>query len=172
MLLALLLVGGCAGGTKRSEVDRNAADITFARDMIAHHEQAVEMADLVDGADASPEVNALAEQIAAAQGPEISRMNGWLDTWEADEMADSMDGGGHDAMPGMMPSADLDALDAATGEAFDRSWLTLMIAHHEGAVEMAETEIADGENPDAIALAQNIVSSQSDEITTMKELLR
>lgn len=172
MLTALLLVAGCAGGTKRSEVDRNDADITFARDMIAHHEQAVEMADLVDGAGASPEVTALAEQIAAAQGPEISRMNDWLDDWEADEMSEPMHGGEHDAMPGMMSHADLEALDAATGEAFDNNWLTMMIAHHEGAVEMAQTEMADGENPDAIALAENIISSQSEEITTMKELLR
>jgi uncharacterized protein (DUF305 family) len=168
---ALLLVTACAGGTKRSEADHDDADIAFARDMVAHHEQAVEMSDLVDGAGASPEVTALAEQIAAAQGPEIDRMTDWLDDWDAPE--DSMAGhGGHDAMPGMMSSADLEALGQATGEAFDRSWLTMMIDHHEGAVEMAETQIVEGENPDAIDLAEDIVSSQREEITTMKELLR
>ena len=167
-----MLLTACAGGTKRSELDRNAADIAFARDMIAHHEQAVEMSDLV-GADASAEVMALARQIEAAQGPEIDRMNGWLDDWDAEEMDDEMSHDtGHGSMPGMMSRADLEALEQASGETFDRSWLTMMIAHHEGAVEMARTEIADGKNAEAIALAEDIVSSQSDEITTMKELLR
>lgn len=159
-VVALLLVAACAGGTKRSDVDHNDADIAFAQDMIGHHEQAIEMSDLVEGADASPEVTALAEQIAAAQGPEIVRMKRWLDDWDSDEMTGSMEHGSeHTAMP------------QGTGEAFDRSWLTLMIAHHEGAVEMARTQIEKGENPDAIALAEDIIASQSDEITTMKELL-
>lgn len=159
-VVALLLVTACAGGTKRSEVDHNDADIAFARDMIGHHEQAIEMSDLVEGANASPEVTALAEQIAAAQGPEIARMNDWLDDWDSGEMAGSVEhDGGHTAMP------------EGTGEAFDQSWLTLMIAHHEGAVEMARTQVEEGENPDAISLAEDIIASQSDEITTMKELL-
>ncbi|MET0822199.1 MAG: DUF305 domain-containing protein, partial [Aeromicrobium sp.] len=156
LMTALLLVAACAGGTKRSDAQHNDADIAFARDMIAHHEQAVEMAELVDDADASADVTALAEQIAAAQGPEIERMNDWLDDWDAGEMSGSMDGGGHDAMPGMMSPADLEALDRATGAAFDQAWLTMMIAHHEGAVEMAATEAELGENPGATALAENI----------------
>lgn len=172
LMTALLLVAACAGGTKRSDAQHNDADIAFARDMIAHHEQAVEMAELVDDADASAEVTALAERIAAAQGPEIERMNDWLDDWDADKLSGSMDGGGHDSMPGMMSSADMEALDQATGAAFDQAWLTMMIAHHEGAVEMAAAEVEKGENPGAIALAENIISSQTDEITTMKELLR
>lgn len=172
LMTALLLVTACAGGTKRSDAQHNDADIAFARDMVAHHEQAVEMAALVDGADASPDVTALAEQIAAAQGPEIDRMNDWLDAWDAGQMPGAMDGGGHDdAMPAMLSHADLEALDQATGETFDRSWLTMMIAHHEGAIEMARAQIDHGENEGAVALAKDIVSSQSAEITTMKELL-
>lgn len=172
LMTALLLVAACAGGTKRSDAQHNDADIAFARDMIAHHEQAIEMAELVDDADASTEVTALAEQIAAAQGPEIERMNDWLDDWDAGEMSGSMDGSGHDSMPGMMSPADMETLDQAAGAAFDQAWLTMMIAHHEGAVEMAAVEGERGENPGAIALAENIISSQTDEITTMKELLR
>ena len=79
-----------------------------------------------------------------------------------------MDHGGHDTGDTGM---ELDALAAASGPDFDRLFLTRMIAHHQGAVAMAETEIADGENPDAIALAESIRDSQNAEIGEMQALL-
>jgi len=75
------------------------------------------------------------------------------------------------SMPGMMSMADMDAHNAASGTTFDRQFLTMMIAHHQGALQMAKTEIGQGSNPDAVALAQKITSAQTAEIATMKDML-
>lgn len=176
LLLTLLLLTACAG-TKKADKDHNDADIAFAQAMIPHHEQAVEMADLVDGAGASPQVTRLASQIKAAQAPEIEQLNGFLDDWGVkDDEMDGMagQGSGHDdhgSMSGMMSADQMTALAEAKGSQFDTAWLTMMIAHHEGAVEMAKTELADGRSSSAKDLAQKIVAAQDDEISTMKELL-
>ena len=171
LLVVLAVTSACAGGTKRGGGEHNTADVTFAQQMIPHHEQAVVMAGLVDGAGASGEVTALAAQITAAQDPEITTMKTWLDDWDADvEPADhDMDMDGH---TGMMSGTDLDSLAGLSGAEFDRSWLTMMTAHHEGAVEMAETELREGRSDDARALAKDIIAAQQKEIATMKGLLQ
>ena len=99
-------------------------------------------------------------------------MSGWLAGWgqPAPEggMSGDMEGMDHG---GMMSAADMDALDASTGSAFDRMWVEMMIEHHQGAVEMAQTELSDGQNADAKALAQTIISTQTAEIATLTKLL-
>jgi uncharacterized protein (DUF305 family) len=74
-------------------------------------------------------------------------------------------------MPGMMPSADMAKLTAATGKQFDKLFLQMMIAHHRGAIQMAQAELAHGANPDAKALAARIIKSQQAEINTMQKTL-
>ncbi|MFD6816529.1 DUF305 domain-containing protein [Microbacterium sp. NPDC060132] len=146
----------------------NDADAMFASMMIVHHQQAVEMSDIVlakDGVD--PRVVDLAERITAAQGPEIEQLQGWLDDWGVD----AADAGAMDHGDGMMSDDDLAALEAATGPEASRLFLEQMIVHHEGAVEMAEVQLADGENADAVALAQDIVDAQTAEIAEMKDIL-
>ena len=154
----------------------NSADVMFASGMIPHHQQAVEMADVVlakDDIDAR--VIELAEQIKEAQDPEITTMKGWLSQWgiEYDESAlDGMVGmEGMDHGDGMMTQSDMDELDNATGDDASRLFLEQMIVHHEGAIMMAELEIANGANPAAIELAGAIISGQSAEVATMNELL-
>jgi uncharacterized protein (DUF305 family) len=171
VLLPLLLVTACAG-TKKVDKEHNEADIAFAQAMIPHHEQAVEMADLVDDAEASPEVQQLAQQIKDAQAPEIERLREFLDDWDAEAATGHDTHDGHDSMPGMMADSELTSLAAASGTEFDRAWLTMMIAHHEGAVAMAQTQLDDGRSEPAHELAEQIISAQDAEITTMKELLR
>jgi uncharacterized protein (DUF305 family) len=146
----------------------NDTDVAFSRDMIPHHRQAIQMARLADGQAEDPGVLDLADRIEAAQQPEIETLSGWLDMWEADagHMDDGMAG-----MGGMMSEQDMQALMNATGAEFDRLFLQQMTAHHEGAVEMAETEIDDGQNADAIALAESIRDSQTAEIAEMEQLL-
>lgn len=164
----------------------SATDVAFAQSMIPHHEQAVEMADLAlaPAADASPQVKKLAEQIKAAQGPEIQKMSGWLDGWGAPSampgQTDSggmagMDHSGHDmggmTMSGMMTPEDMLSLSQSSGDEFDTMWIQMMIAHHEGAVVMAEQVKANSENPEVTTLADQIISAQRQEIQTMKDLL-
>ncbi|MFH5228082.1 DUF305 domain-containing protein [Antrihabitans spumae] len=152
----------------------NDADVMFAQMMYPHHAQAVEMADLADGRTDNPEVLSLASAIAAAQQPEMDQMTAWLTEWGQPmpdmDMAD-MGGMDHSSGSGMMTAQDMDALMVASGPEFDRQWLTMMIAHHTGAIEMANTEIADGSNPDALEMARTIVATQQREIDTMQRLL-
>jgi len=156
----------------------NATDVGFAQGMIPHHAQAIEMADLALTNTKNPDVLALANTIKAAQSPEIEKLSGWLGDWgqtipstASGSMDHDMTGMGGMMMDGMMSQADMDRLETSTGTEFDRLWLELMIQHHEGAVKMSKSEVAGGKNPDAIALAQAIISSQQAEITTMESLL-
>ena len=154
----------------------NNADVTFVQGMIPHHRGALEMAQLAEGRAEDPRVLDLASRIEAAQQPEIETMTGWLEAWgepvpeEGDGGMGGMDHGSMD-MGDMGMDMDMSALENASGAEFDRMWLEMMIVHHRGAVEMAETEIADGSNPDAIALAEEIADSQAAEIEEMETLL-
>jgi uncharacterized protein (DUF305 family) len=78
----------------------------------------------------------------------------------------------HGSMPGEMTEADMTELMSAKGAAFDKQFLTMMISHHEGAIEMARQEVAQGSNPDAKTLAEKIINDQQAEITTMKDMLK
>ena len=151
------------------------ADVMFAQMMIPHHQQALEMAKLAGSRASNAKVKELAAKIETEQQPEIQTMTAWLTAWGAPVPA--MSGGmshgsmGHGAMPGMMSDADMAKLQAATGKTFDRMFLELMIDHHTGAVQMAKTELAQGENPEAKALAAVIVATQTAEIADMHHLL-
>ncbi|WP_410567458.1 DUF305 domain-containing protein [Amycolatopsis sp. cmx-4-61] len=152
--------------------DHNADDVTFAQQMVPHHSQALDMAKLVPSRSTNPKVVDLASRIAKAQDPEIQQMQGWLTSWGAG--MSSMPGMTHESMPGMsgsMPGDDIKKLEAAKGAEFDKMWLDMMIKHHQGAVDMAETELSKGSNADAKALAQKIVDAQQAEITEMQGLL-
>jgi uncharacterized protein (DUF305 family) len=151
------------------------ADITFAESMIPHHRQAVQMAAMAEAQASNVEVKELAAKIKTAQQPEIDTMNGWLTAWgkptPMPDMSSGMPGMDHGSMPGMMSDADMTKLMDAKGAAFDKQFLTMMISHHEGAIEMAKQETAQGSNTDAKALAEKIATDQQAEITTMKAIL-
>src|SRR5215208_393557 len=186
--------------TSPSGEAHNQADVMFAQHMIPHHQQAVEMSDIVrakQGID--PRVTELANQIKAAQGPEIQKMQGWLTQWGSPQMPmrsgmpdhgnmpmPSGDMPGHGSMPttsgmpsmsgmpgmsGMMSQQDMAALRNAQGVEASRLFLTQMITHHEGAITMAQKEINDGQYPAALELARAIVAAQQKEIDTMKGIL-
>ncbi|WP_418955295.1 DUF305 domain-containing protein [Streptomyces tritici] len=150
---------------------RNAADVAFAKGMIPHHRQAVEMADLAPTRAESPAVKKLAADIKKAQDPEIRTLSGWLTSWgEQVPAAGAMDHSAHGA-GGMMTMEEMDRLEKASGKAFDTAFMELMIKHHEGAVAMAKTEQAQGAFPEAKKMAEAIITSQSAEIAQMNKLL-
>ncbi|GAB3669133.1 DUF305 domain-containing protein [Nocardioides korecus] len=167
-VVAALALTACGSGSSSGNGggDFSNADVTFAQSMIPHHQQAVAMAKMAKAHASSPEVKKLAEKIEAAQGPEISTMQGWLKDWGKSKASGSMGG-----MPGMMSGSDMNGLDKATGAAFDKMFLTMMVAHHTGAIEMAKTEQSKGKNADAMALAKNIEKAQTTEIAQMKKML-
>ncbi|GAA2951280.1 DUF305 domain-containing protein [Microbacterium schleiferi] len=181
-LTLALAVTGCASVTgsgpgassARSSASAsafNATDVMFVQMMIPHHAQAIEMSDTLlakDGVDA--DVRELAENIKAAQQPEIDTMEGWLTAWGAEMPgAGGMAGMGHDN--GMMSDDDMSTLAAASGPDASRLFLEQMIVHHEGAIEMAQDELDSGSSPDVRELAEAIIIAQTAEIATMRTLL-
>ena len=160
-----------SGGTVANASD---ADISFAQLMIPHHQQAVAMADLALSRVTSPEVKELAEQIKAAQDPGIEMMSAWLQGWGA-PMEMGEDHSGHDMgdmnMSGMMSDDDMRALADTQGAAFDRMWLEMMIAHHQGAISMAEQVQGSTSIAEVKTLAGAVITGQKVEIDTMQQLL-
>ena len=213
-LTMMLFIGGCSNSQDSQETAtstanspagsesatlHNRADVAFVTGMIPHHQEALEMSDLilaqpVSAAGSNAEVRALAQQIADAQAPEVELMETWLKGWGmgSDTVTDdggmnmgggekdghdmsvhSSDGGEMDAgeMNGMMTESQMNELSQATVAELDQLYLELMIAHHEGAIEMAQTELKDGRNPAALKLAQEIIDTQQAEIKQMQALL-
>jgi uncharacterized protein (DUF305 family) len=156
----------------------NRIDVAFAQGMIPHHAQAVEMSELAATNGASPEVQALASQIIAAQQPEIDQMTAWLEAWgqpvpdSSLSMEEQMEAAGGMMMSGMVSSSDMDRLREAQGAEFDRLFLEFMILHHEGAIQMADQELDGGQDPQVTQLAQQIKDAQAPEIERMNELLQ
>ena len=163
-----------APGGSAATVELNAADIEFAQGMIAHHEQAIEMAEIAldPNIGASPEVIDLATRIKGAQDPEVELMTSWLTAAGEPVAMDASEGHDMSSMDGMMTAEQMDAMSAMTGTEFDQVWLEMMIAHHEGAITQSETVKANGSNADVLALADQIITAQQGEITEMQALLQ
>lgn len=192
-LAASLTLTGCGADTPESAASASSAsptttvqdeaseqlspeDIAFLEMMIPHHGQALQMTDLVPGRAESPEVVALATQIAAAQDPEIATMQELLrqagrpvpDPTSTDALHS---GHAHsDVMAGMLSAEEMADLEASRGHDFDHLFLTGMIAHHEGAVEMAQERLAASTSPAIRDLAAQIDATQRAEIRRMKAL--
>jgi uncharacterized protein (DUF305 family) len=164
-------------GTEVS-VEHDSDDVIFAQMMIPHHQQAVDMSRTLLAKDGIPQdVRTLAERIVAAQGPEIDRMNQMLQAWGEPAVTES-DGMGMDHGPmddgagsGMMDEQQMRLLEDTAGPDAARLYLEQMIHHHRGAVVMAQNEVDNGHNPEAIALAGDIIEAQKAEITEMEGML-
>ena len=151
-------------------------DVAFATNMIPHHQQAIELSALVPDRSTNAEVLTLARQISAAQQPEIETMKAFLVQWNEnpqDSAGQDTHGGhgGHGGMAGMVDDATMAKLKTLNGPEFDTLWLQSMVAHHQGAVEMAKAEVANGKNVDAQALAEGIIAAQQAEIDQMQKML-
>jgi uncharacterized protein (DUF305 family) len=185
--VGLLLLGG--GAAVALGIGRDAAPATdsvdagFARDMGAHHLQAVEMANYVPERSSDPEVRRLAFDIAELQLNQVGRMQGWLSLWglpfsSGDRMA-WMSGGEHAGhsmtdggrMPGMATEEELAELRSLSGEEFDVRFLQLMIRHHQGGFDMATYAAENAGEPAVRQLARTIAETQAVETTTMADML-
>lgn len=151
--------------------DHNAADVAFAQGMIPHHRQAVEMAAMVPSRSSNPDVRMMATHISWDQQAEIRTMTGLLGQWGEPEAMNHDEHGGMAGMPGMVDDATMTQIKSLSGPAFDELWITSMIEHHQGAVTMAHTEIADGQNSEAKKLAEMIITAQQREIAQMNDLV-
>lgn len=178
-LAGVLVLAGCSGMPSQmpgmdygssSAAQFNDADVTFVMNMIVHHEQAIQMADVLLAKEGVDErVVKLALDVQQAQGPEIDAMTSWLEGWG--QPADSSDMAGMDHGGGMMSDGDMAALESASGAEANRLFLEQMIQHHQGAIDMAQAELDTGQNADALAVAQTIIDAQTAEIATMQDIL-
>lgn len=145
----------------------NAVDTAFTQMMIVHHGQAIEMAALAPDRAAGTQLKAMAARIAAAQGPEVARMRAWLRERRLPESAPGHD---HATMPGMQSPADMAALAAAGGPDFDRRFVAMMTAHHQGAIRMAGDVLNGGSDQTIAELANEMAVEQGSEIRRMAQL--
>jgi uncharacterized protein (DUF305 family) len=175
-LAAALLLAACnqggqdqEQGTAPAEAAPNDADVTFTQNMIPHHQQAIEMAKLVDSHTDRPELHRLADSVESSQRQEITQMRGWLRSWGKPATPSEGHGGhGDTEMPGMMSEADMRRLMESTGTEFDLAFVEMMAAHHQGAIDMANTELKDGSQPEVTRLAEQIIDIQRDEIDQLQ----
>lgn len=163
-------------GSTSGNTAHNSADVAFSTDMIPHHAQAVEMADMALAQATNADIKTLATAIKGAQAPEIATMSGWLKGWgkpipTTGHGMSGMHGGSSTGM-GMMSDDEMTALGKATGAEFDRMWVDMMTRHHRGAIEMAGTELKDGQDAASKALATMIIAAQTKEVATMTALAK
>ncbi len=185
-LTAALFLSSCSTSASDSHADHprtdqpvitgqpagyNADDVAFATNMIPHHQQAVELSAMVPDRSTNTELVALAQQVSAAQQPEIDIMKVFLVQWNENPDTNSGHAGHGSTTQGMVDAATMTKLESLSGEEFDKLWLASMISHHQGAIEMAKAEGANGDNVDAKTVANNIVTTQEAEIGQMKQML-
>ncbi|MEV5071152.1 DUF305 domain-containing protein [Microbacterium sp. LMI12-1-1.1] len=143
----------------------NEADMVFATMMIPHHQQAVELSRILAATAGIDDTSvALAAFIERDQSAEIVRMQAWLDAWHQAGVLNHEHTG---AMAGMATPEQIAQLDALSGVDAERRFLELMIAHHEGALDMTRAVIASGANTWIRALAKHIAGEQQLEIEAM-----
>jgi uncharacterized protein (DUF305 family) len=148
----------------------------FARDMMVHHAQAVEMARIVEGKTNDPEVRSLAADIALTQQAQIGQMQGWLDVWGLAPTGteEPMAWMGHPTdgqMPGMATPQEIERLGELPPDNADELFLQLMIPHHQAAIPMARAVMERTDEPVVDAFAEKVVASQRAEVGNMQQML-
>jgi uncharacterized protein (DUF305 family) len=182
VLAAVLFVGALAGAVLalflagRPPGD-DSAEAGFARDMMVHHAQAVEMAEILRDKTESEEMRLLAADIALTQQGQIGQMEGWLAVWglPATRAEPAMSWMGHPTegrMPGMATPEEIEELSEMSPEEADVRFLQLMIPHHQAALEMTEAVLERTDRPEVERLAMAIANAQEAEIEVMQDLLQ
>jgi len=179
-LASLLLGDESSEGRAETELTapgEDSAEAGFTRDMMVHHAQAVQMAEIVRDRTESEEIQTLAADIALTQQGQIGQMQGWLAVWDIPPTGTepAMTWMGHPTegrMPGMASPEEINNLQKASPEEADVLFLQLMIPHHEAALPMAEAILSRTDRPEVERLAGAIAASQRGEIELMKGLLQ
>ncbi len=165
-LIVLVLLGSIAANSHSkptSSSDFNRADVMFMNMMIIHHDQAVEMAEMAENRTDNENILELAENISEAQKSENKQMAEWLSQLGMKRPTE-----GH-RMAGMASQEEMQRLENRSGREFDLLFSELMITHHRGGIQMAQTFIPRGRNPELIELEKEMVRAQTEEIRLMNE---
>ncbi|MEV4663819.1 DUF305 domain-containing protein [Micromonospora echinofusca] len=182
VVVGLLL--GYAGGLLTPRLTRPgdaSAEAGFARDMMTHHAQAVEMGLVAFDKGSDPEVRSIGGDIATAQQGEIGTMHTWLRSWGLDpggsepSMSWMSDGAGlvkNGLMPGMATPEEMAKLHAAQGRELDVLFLQLMIKHHLGGIHMIDGILEVSDEPDVVRTAQTMKNTQRNDLTNLQNALQ
>ncbi|MGL6234562.1 MAG: DUF305 domain-containing protein [Segniliparus sp.] len=171
--------GPTAAAPTSQAAQHNQADVDFVTGMAQHHQQALDLAALVPDRSQNEDVKAIAAKIHDEQAPEIDQFHKFEREFGARPSASmdmpgmsgdmgGMEMGGAD---GMVSEKDVEQLRGLSGSKFDKKWIGLMAEHHDGAVKMAQNELAKGQSPEAKQIAQNIVTAQTAEVAELGALL-
>lgn len=176
LLVSVAVLAFWLGTRQSSAPGENSPEAGFARDMMMHHAQAVDMATLLRDRTEDPEMRQLALDIMLTQQAQIGQMQGWLAVWQypiasTDPAMMWMDMPVNGGMPGMSTQVQLNELRELQGVKADGLFLQLMIVHHRGGVLMGEAALESAKSPEVLALAQSIVNAQTSEIAAMQDLL-
>ncbi|MFB1296395.1 DUF305 domain-containing protein [Mycobacterium sp. pW049] len=192
-LSALCVLAGCGGDGEASSdatpsslipetavitgapAGYNTADVTFAETMVGHHKQAIDLCTLASERSADPELLTLAGEIVAKQQPEVNILNVFLVQWNENPDAQNDPGPGDDppepSIPGTVDDATVAKLESLRGPEFDKLWLQSMIGQLQGGVTIADNEVANGANVDAISVAKSIAAGLQPRIAQMNTML-
>ncbi|MGJ6965817.1 DUF305 domain-containing protein [Streptosporangium sp. G11] len=177
LLVSAILVAGCSSAAVTTTPvqavglagDRADADVRFSQEMIPHHRQTIQLADLVDGRTENPYVRGLAAKIKKSESADIDLMSGWLRSWKVEVPAEG-DRAVHD-MPGMLSATQISSLERRSGAAFDKLWLSVLGKHLNSGVQMAQVVIALGRHRPTTRLAEELVAGQRAQIAEIGKKL-
>lgn len=183
LLWALVLIAVLLAGTALALLlstrppSDDSAEAGFARDMMVHHAQAVEMAEILRDRTESEQMRTLAADIALTQQGQIGQMQGWLNVWDLPPtgVEPAMSWMGHPTrgrMPGMASPEEVEELSELPPEEAEVRFLQLMIPHHQAALSMTEAALESTDRPEVGRLAGAISASQEAEIEAMQNLLQ
>ncbi|WET81755.1 DUF305 domain-containing protein [Amycolatopsis sp. QT-25] len=180
--LAAVALGGCSDEAPRSQtapsgsspmahqsaVPFNDADVAFARQALAHHQQGVDLASLAETRAENDRLKALAKRIIDTHEPEVARLSGLIEAWGQPAPDDpNLE---HVQRDGYLGPGDMAQLAGLSGKDFDRQFVTRLIRQREAGVRIAEAETQHGRNPDARDLAATTSRSQQQEIDDLRGL--
>ena len=173
LLLVLLAIGLAwfLGRSSTSTPLEGSADVIFARDMIAHHTQAVDMALRVRDRSSDPALRLLAFDMLSGQENQRGQMMAWLDVWNVSQNGDTAPMNGNGSMMGMASQQDVNSISSLAVKDAEIKFLQLMIRHHQGGIFMAEDVLSRASSPQVKRLARTVINGQQGDIAAMTSLL-
>jgi uncharacterized protein (DUF305 family) len=171
LVLLALGLGWFLGRSSTSTPLEGSADVLFARDMIAHHTQAVDMALRVRDRSSDPELRLLAFDMLSGQENQRGQMMAWLDVWNVSQNGDTAPMNGNGAMMGIASQTEVNSISVLPVKNAEIKFLQLMIRHHQGGIYMAEDVLPKAISPQVKRLAQTVINGQRGDIAAMREML-
>ncbi len=159
------------GRSSNSAPLEGSADVTFARDMIAHHTQAVDMAIRVRDRTSDPTLKIFAIDIALGQTNQMGQMMAWLDLWNVSQNSLSAPMNGKGLMMGMSTQTDVNSISSLPVKDAEIKFLQLMIRHHQGGIFMAQDVLGKAGSAQVKRVAQAVINAQTFDIDAMTSML-